>query len=214
MKQLTKYNRAATYLDRIYNLLNEQFFESALSKPVITIQSTPLAYGHVTCSKVWKTESGESAFELNVGAGTLNRPIEEMVSTLVHEMVHIYNLENGIQDCSRGNTYHNKKFKNEAEKRGLIIEHSEKYGWTITKPSERIIDFCLINELCEIALYREDNITPRSAGGAGKSKTGKSGNKGKSSTRKYICPCCGMSIRATKQVNVMCMDCNKQLQET
>ena len=32
----------------------------------------------------------------------------------------------------------------------------------------------------------------------------------KQSTRKYICPCCGNSFRATKTINVMCMDCNKQ----
>ena len=31
-----------------------------------------------------------------------------------------------------------------------------------------------------------------------------------SSTRKYICPCCGNSFRATKNINVMCMDCNEQ----
>lgn len=89
MKKLTKYNRAATYLDRIFNLANEQFFESELSKPVITIQSTPTAYGHVTCSKVWQNEQGENAYELNIGAGTLNRSIENLVATMVHEMVHI-----------------------------------------------------------------------------------------------------------------------------
>ncbi|MEG1012469.1 MAG: hypothetical protein RSD35_10495 [Oscillospiraceae bacterium] len=83
MKNLTKYNRAATYLDHIFNLANEQLFESALSKPVITIQSTPNAYGHVTCSKVWRTEKGESAYELNIGAGTLCRPIEETVATMM-----------------------------------------------------------------------------------------------------------------------------------
>ena len=48
---------------------------------------------------------------------------------------------------------------------------------------------------------------------------GKSGNgngtavprtKKPSSTRKYICPCCGNSFRATKSINVLCMDCNEQ----
>ena len=29
-----------------------------------------------------------------------------------------------------------------------------------------------------------------------------------SSTRKYICPCCGNSVRATKEVNLACLDCN------
>ena len=33
----------------------------------------------------------------------------------------------------------------------------------------------------------------------------------KSSSRKYMCPCCGMSVRATKAVNIACMDCNEQM---
>ena len=45
MKQMTEYNRASGYLNKIFNLLNEEYFENALSKPVITIMSTPKAYG-------------------------------------------------------------------------------------------------------------------------------------------------------------------------
>jgi len=29
-----------------------------------------------------------------------------------------------------------------------------------------------------------------------------------SSTRKYICPSCDMSVRATKAVNIQCNDCD------
>ena len=46
MKELTTYNRAAGYLNRIFDLLNQEFFENTLSRPTITIQSTPKAYGH------------------------------------------------------------------------------------------------------------------------------------------------------------------------
>jgi len=33
------------------------------------------------------------------------------------------------------------------------------------------------------------------------------------SVRKYVCPDCEVSVRATKAVNVVCGDCNKQMQE-
>ena len=59
MKQMTEYNRVSGYLNKIFDLLNVTYFENALSKPVITIQSTPKAYGHVTCGKVW--QSGEES---------------------------------------------------------------------------------------------------------------------------------------------------------
>ena len=46
MKELTSYNRAAGYLNKIFDLLNARYFENTLSRPTITIQSTPKAYGH------------------------------------------------------------------------------------------------------------------------------------------------------------------------
>ena len=115
MKELTTYNRAAGYLNHIFDLLNHRFFEGQLSKPIITIQSTPRAYGHYTLYDAWSVDGEKGFREINIGAGTLSRPIEEVVATLLHEMVHYYNDLQGIKDCSRGNTYHNKNFRKCAE---------------------------------------------------------------------------------------------------
>lgn len=139
MKDTIKTSRTAGYLEKIFRAVNADWFGGELEEPIITIQSTPRAYGHVTVSKVWKRK-GEQRHELNIGAETLQRPIEEVVATIVHEAVHLYNLAHGVQDCSRGNTYHNKRFKEEAERRGLVISHHPTYGWTITEPSEALID--------------------------------------------------------------------------
>ena len=73
-------------------------------------------------------------------------------------MVHYYNYENGIQDCSRGNTYHNKRFKREAENRGLLITHSDKYGWSHTEPTEELLDFVIENGLTDILINRNDGM--------------------------------------------------------
>ena len=138
MKQLTSYNRAAGYLNKIFDLLNEEYFESTLSRPTITIQSTPKAYGHFSLREdTWISKLG-GTHEINIGAGTLSRDIELVCATLLHEMVHYYNYINGIQDCSRGGTYHNKRFKAAAEARGLIDDHSDKYGWSHTSPGDSL----------------------------------------------------------------------------
>lgn len=47
-------------------------------------------------------------------------------------MVHLYNLQIGVQDTSRSGTYHNKKYKEAAEQHGLIVDKDSKYGWTKT----------------------------------------------------------------------------------
>ena len=211
MKQLTSYNRAAGYLNKIFDLLNQEFFESTLSRPTITIQSTPKAYGHFSLrDDTWISKLGNT-HEINIGAGTLARPIENVAATLLHEMVHYYNYENGIQDCSRGNTYHNRRFKEAAEARGLLVTHSDTYGWSHTEPGDALLDFVLENGLTDILLNRNEQMGYRVTGTGTHSGTGGGRAPKPSSTRKYICPCCGMSVRATKIVRILCMDCAEPL---
>ena len=45
---------------------------------------------------------GENKYEINISSATLDRPIEETASTLLHEMVHEHCMETGIKRKSRG----------------------------------------------------------------------------------------------------------------
>lgn len=213
MKELTTYNRAAGYLNQIFDLLNERFFENELSRPVITIQSTPRAYGHYTLYDAWSVDGEKGMREINLGAGTLSRPIEEVAATLLHEMVHYFNDLHGVKDCSRGNTYHNKNFRNAAEARGLLIEHHPTYGWSITKPGDDLLKLCIDNELRDIRLNRIDGFYSTMGGSGTHDGTPAAGgsHRKKSSSRKYVCPCCGMIVRATREVRIKCMDCDEQM---
>lgn len=217
MKQTTRTSRTAGYLEKIFRALNTQFFAGEeVQEPIITIQNTPNAYGHVTVGKTWSVKD-EHRHELNIGAGTLNRPIENICATMLHEMVHLYNIEHGVQDCSRGGTYHNKKFKEEAERRGLIIEHHDKYGWTITSPADALLEYILEQGWTEIDINR-GTLGTRGATGTGAPQGGTQAGadkapKPKSSTRKLQCPKCRCSVRATKTVRIMCMDCMEQMLE-
>ena len=175
-------------------------FESALSKVMITIQSTPGVYGHFTNYEAWQDKDGKGSREINLGAATLDRPIAETIGTLVHEMVHHYCDSNGIKDTSRNGHYHNKRFKEEAEKRGLIITHEPTIGWSRTQPSPELIQFCEAQGWTGIDMKRLGD-------GVAKAPKGKK----QSSTRKYVCPCCGQSVRATKVVNILCADCMEQM---
>ncbi len=211
MKELTSYNRVAGYLNKIFDLLNAEFFENALSRPTITIQSTPRAYGHFSLrDDTWVSKLG-GTHEINIGAGTLSRPIEEVTATLLHEMIHYFNYENGIQDCSRGNTYHNRRFKAAAEAHGLTVTHSDKYGWSHTAPGEALLDFVLENGLTDILINRNEFKGFQITGTGTHSGTGIATPPRTSSTRKYICPCCGNSVRATKAVNIACLDCETRM---
>ena len=210
MKELTSYNRVAGYLNKIFDLLNAEFFEGALSRPTITIQSTPKAYGHFSLrSDTWISKLG-ATHEINIGAGTLARPIEEVAATLLHEMVHYFNYAQGVQDCSRGGTYHNRKFKEAAEAHGLVVQHTDKYGWNHTAPSDALLDLVLEYGLTDILINRNE-FSGFQIGGRGTHNGAPTAAPKKGSSRKYICPCCGMSVRATKEVNIGCLDCGVKM---
>ena len=209
MKQIVKTSRLAGQLEKIFRMLNNDFFNGQLEEPVITVQSTPKAYGHYTVNPIWAVGSEGNRHEINIGAGTLDRDIEYTVCTLLHEMCHYYN--DSIlhtQDCSRGGTYHNKQFKATAESVGLIVTKSDKYGWAHTSPSDALVEWIIDNNIQEIRMNREEphgiRVTGGNATGNG-SEIPLTGSK--SHSRKYVCPCCGAIVRATKQVNVICGDC-------
>lgn len=195
-------SQAVKFLEDAFDALNKEYFENALTRPIITIQTSPKSYGHFTPAEVWKDGQRKKAFhEINISAEALDRPIANTIATLVHEMVHYYCHINGIQDTSRGNTYHNKRFKEEAEKRGLSIEYDKQIGWSLTQPAPALKTFCTAQH------WRNKLTISRSGGMGGKEPK----PKAPSSTRKYVCPCCGQSIRATKDVRLICADCSQVL---
>ena len=215
MKSLTKYNRVAGYLNQIFDALNADFFAGELKRPVITIQSTPKAYGHFTLFDAWSIK-GEGHKEINLGAGTLDRPIEYVVTTLLHEMVHYHNYLHGIQDCSNRGVYHNARFRDAAEMHGLVVSRSEKYGRCITEPSDSLIEWCITQDLADIQLNRNELVGLRIAGTGGKAANGSAvpPPRKKSSYIRYVCPCCGVPVRATRKVNLICADCNAAMIES
>lgn len=209
MKRTVKTSRAAGYLEKIFRTINNDSFGGLLEEPIITIQSTPRAYGHVSVAKVWKKGEGER-HELNISADYLDRPIENLVATMIHEMVHLENLRNGIQDCSRGGSYHNKEFKTEAEKHMLHIEKHEKYGWTITSPTEELLDYIIHQGWEEIEISREISFPGfvGTSGGKATGTTAKPTSKPKgSNSRKHTCPCCGRIARTTADFPLICGVC-------
>lgn len=199
-----KYIDTVAYLGKLYDFVNEKLFGGELVKPVITVQRDERnkTNGWWSLKKVWK-ENGEDdgEHELNVTAQQLNRPIGEIAGTLIHEMCHQFASVNNIQDCSRSGTYHNKLFKKIAEMHGLKVECVPQIGWSHTeltdKTAEMIADFVKDNPATVI--YRLPVM---------KGQTVKT-----SSTRKYVCPICGQSVRATKQVNIICADCDAPMHE-
>lgn len=198
-----KYIGTVSYLGKLYDFCNTKLFGDELVKPVITVQldARNKTYGWWSVKKVWReNENDEGEHELNIVAQELNRPIKEIAATMIHEMCHQYASVNNLQDCSRSGTYHNKLFKKIAETHGLTVECVKIIGWSHT---ELTIDTALLID--EFVKNNPDTVIYRTP--VFKGQTVKT-----SSTRKYKCPICGTSVRATKEVNIICANCNEYMQ--
>ena len=164
----------------------------------------------MTVAKSWR-KGQENRHELNIGAGTLDRPIENVVATVLHEMVHLWNLQIGVQDCSRGGAYHNKKFRDAATQRDLDISYDSRIGWSITEPTEALIDFILEQGWEDIQMNRIEWGYISTGTGSGNATRKPTTPTTPNHTRKYQCPCCKNSVRATKEVNIICADCSEKM---
>ena len=211
MKQTTKMSRAVSQLEHIYNALNTDFFDGALPVPIITVQSQPGTMGHTSVSKVWKRPDGNT-YELNIAAEVLDYAIEETLDTCLHEMIHVFCRENSIKECSRGGTYHNKRFKDEAEKRGLTCYYTKQYGWNTT-PRDTLVEYALSKGWNEIRIARSTPIRFGVKSGSPTETGATTPGQRTSSTRKVQCLQCGQSVRATKTVNILCGDCMIKMEE-
>lgn len=208
MTQLEKINAE---LNRLFDVFNKHYYKDEIKKPVIAVQTNgkdSSTMGWCTCNKVWKDSTkNEFYYEITICSEYLFRNVEEICSTLLHEMVHLYCNEKNIKNTSRGHTYHNKRFKEVAENHGLIVEYDKRIGWSITKLTDEAKAFVEANTSKEVFTLT------RNRHGAVEKPLGEGGEeedpKPKQSMRKYVCPACGTIIRATKEVNVKCADCDE-----
>ena len=206
-------------LEKLFSMFNQRFYNGELQTPVITISpdTTKGAYGWCTAWRAWtdkepksfvdmtpeelETLKTDGYYEINFCAEHIARNFEEIAETMLHEMVHLYNLQIGVQDTSRNGFYHNKKYADAATVHGLEVEKTKKYGYSKTTLNEEAKNYVSGLSDKKFELYRRS--APKVSGGS----------KAKSSSRKYVCPNCGCIIRATKEVHIICGECEVEFVE-
>lgn len=192
---------AINELHRAFHELNKKYYAGALPEPAILIQNAgnrKNVLGWCTVNPIWEDTAGAKKYEINLVAEYLNRGTYAVITTLMHEMVHLFCRENGIHEVSRAGAYHNHTFKEIAESHGLVVtKHNYKVGWSECRLNSEAYFF--INRL---------EINPNAFTMARKFFVDAEGNpvKKKTNSYKYQCSGCLVSVRATKKVKIACAD--------
>jgi hypothetical protein len=129
-----KYQLLIGELYRSFDFFNKYFCDGSLKKPIITIQGDKRkgsTYGWFG-KDFWEDPNKNFISELNLTAESLHREPKMVLETLLHEMAHLKNAQEDINDCT-ATQFHNKKFKIAAEFFGLEVEKMRNKGWASTR---------------------------------------------------------------------------------
>lgn len=187
----------------MYEKLNKKYFGSTLPSCTITIQKDEKSFGSFSREKCWHNADNDLHYEINISASYLGRDKYSICSTLLHEMIHLFSIQNNLRDTSRQGRYHNKLFKKLCLERGLFVDLIDGSGWAGTTATDNLKEF--INstkiEFYDVYYLQIDKPVKRV-------------NQSKKFF-KYICPKCLTEIKSVKNdLNVVCSDCNKQFEKS
>lgn len=185
-------------LYKAFDLFNEHYFDNELPPCMITLQKKrDNNYGHFVSESTWfNTQSDDEAYEININPINMNREPEEILGTLLHEMVHYYCTLNNIKDVKSGGK-HTIEYKNVCVSHGLNCELDEDKGYNQTSLNDESIE--LIKDLIEE--YKDDfwymMVEKKPV---------------KKNLFKYVCNSCGMKAYAKAEKSIVCGDCECELE--
>jgi len=111
---------------RAFDFLNAELFGGKLPDTMITMQRSRRSRGYFSSERFDHRRSADVVDEIALNPCTfIARPDKEIISTLLHEMVHLWQFHFG-KPSRRG--YHNKQWAEKMEGFGLMPSHTGEVG--------------------------------------------------------------------------------------
>lgn len=118
-------------LERLYAMLNTDFFNGVLERPTINIISSTRTYAHYKHLYTWIYDREVTQRELNISSAFLQCDLTAIVLGLLREMCKQYGEEiDNVQTVSRSGVYFNSEFARIANAHGLICLRTSNHGWS------------------------------------------------------------------------------------
>ena len=198
-----------TYDDfnKAYDFFNKRLFGGTLPRCLITMQRQKKSYGYFSGDR-WAQASGDGITDeiaMNP-AHFIKRPTNKTLSTLVHEMVHLW--QHHFGNSSRGG-YHNKEWGEKMEALGLVPSSTGAPGGKTT--GQKVSHYIAVNgkfaKACTSLIGRGFEVPYVDRAG----DDDETQKKKSASRSKYTCPTCGLNAWGKPGINIVCGDCDDQM---
>lgn len=197
-------------LDDAYNFFNKKLFSDTLPPCMIVLHRRRNARGYFHAERYFdkssKSKKVQSIDELAMNPDDFDRPDISILSTLVHEMAHVWRHRCSDKKPSRGG-YHDKVWANKMEEIGLMPSSTGAEGGKKTgqKVTHYIIKSGKFETLC-LSFLKGRKIQLSSFPMPSLSES-----KGKNKI-KYSCSC-GINIWGKPNLDISCNQCNESFVE-
>lgn len=196
-----------------YDVLNRELFDGTLPNCLITLQRRKSTYGYF-CGDRFAREDGKPADEIALNPAYFrNRPVAEILATLAHEMVHLWQHHFGKPGRGR---YHNKQWAARMREVGLVPTDTGAEGGNDT--GDRVSHFILAEGVFDraarkllargfVITWTEPPAVHTSDAGESDEQGGQNGRQKKSGKRvRYTCGRCELNAWAKHDARLMCGD--------
>lgn len=212
--------------EKLFDYYNKNLFDGQLPEVFLNFSRKKNTAGFFSPTR-WKHVNGEKKHEISINPVSLVRGKQYVIETLVHEMCHLWQKEFGKPSRSG---YHNKEWANKMESVGLIPSSTGQPGGN--KTGQNMADYMeeggklekLLNAMpsryllplqsLDVSLYQldsMDNMDIELTDDEIIELRGQSEQNEKKRKWKYSCPSCGMNLWGKPGLNVICGDCNCNL---
>jgi len=200
-------NRQYITLAAAFDFFNRRLFASRLPPAIITLQRKAGSHGYYSAGRFeGRSDDSRETDEIALNPGAFaGRSDRDILSTLVHEMVHHWQAHFGNPGRGR---YHNQEWADMMESLGLVATHTgEPDGRRV---GQRMTHYVVIGGQFDLAC---DELF---AGGLRLEWQSREWHthrpKAPSSKTKYTCPRCGFNAWAKPNANLICGDCHRLMQ--
>ena len=201
----------ATYdeLRAAYDFFNGRLFAGTLPSCLITMQRKAKAYGYFAGGRFGTKDGRQITDEIALNPTHFRaRTVEQSLSTLVHEMVHLRQHHFGKPSRTG---YHNKEWARMMREVGLIpSDTAAPGGKEVGQAVSHYIDAGgPFDRACAELVQRGGTLPYVELWGD--DETRKKAKKKTASKTKYTCPSCAANAWAKPETNLVCGDCDEAM---